>query len=425
MKILVYGINYLPELTGIGKYSGEMCEWLAAKAHQVDVITAMPYYPNWEVQSPYKGKAWHKEEINGVNVYRTPLYVPKKVKGITRILHDFSFMTSSTPFWSKAFFENYDLIFSVYPPLPIGVFPMMYKFLRRKPMLFHVKDLQVDAAKQLNIINNKALLGTLEIIEKFFLKNATLVTTLTKGMRKKIIQKGIDPDHVKLFPDWVDTSLMRPMPEEKLRLKEKYGYQADQKVVLYSGNIGEKQGLDGVIEVATKLKDQNRKDIQFMIVGEGAAKEKLVQTASEMRLDNVRFSTLVPISELPYLLNMADLHLVLQKKGATDLVMPSKLLGILPCGGVPLLAAERGSDVRNLIENHNIGITTEPEDNEALLSSILQFFEDPNLILGRNARDYAIHHLSQDAILEDFERLMYQVVEGHKSTILASAEYSQ
>jgi len=424
MKILVYGINYFPELTGIGKYSGEMCEWLAARAHQVDVITAMPYYPNWEVLVPYKGKTWHKEEVNGVNVYRTPLYVPKNVNGKTRILHDFSFLASSVPFWTKAFFETYDIVFSVYPPLPIGLFPVMYKYLRRKPMFFHVKDLQVDAAKQLNIISNKTLLSILEKMEKFFLKNATLVTTLTPEMRKRIIRKGIDADHVKLFPDWVDTSFMRPMYEERPVLKEKYGFQAWQHVVLYAGNIGEKQGLDGVIDVATKLQSQGRNDIQFMIVGEGAAKEKLVQTAKDRRLSNVKFSTLVPSRELPALLNMADLHLVLQKKGATDLVMPSKLLGILPCGGIPLVAAEKGSGLRDLIETHNIGITTEPEDIDALLQSILRFFDEPDYTLSRNARQYAVHHLTKDVILESFESLMYQVVDKHRATVLASAEYS-
>jgi colanic acid biosynthesis glycosyl transferase WcaI len=299
----------------------------------------------------------------------------------------------------------------------------MYKYLRRKPMFFHVKDLQVDAAKQLNIIRNKALLSILEKVEKFFLKNATLVTTLTPGMRKKMIHKGIDADHVKLFPDWVDTSFMRPMYEERLVLKEKYGFQAWQHVVLYAGNIGEKQGLDGVIDVATKLQSQERNDIQFMIVGEGAAKEKLVQKAKDRRLRNVKFSTLVPAKELPVLLNMADLHLVLQKKGATDLVMPSKLLGILPCGGIPLVAAEKGSGLRELIETHNIGITTEPEDTEALLRSILRFFEEPDLTLARNARQYAVHHWAKDIILEDFESLMYQVVDEHKATVLASVEY--
>ncbi len=424
MKILVYGINYLPELTGIGKYTGEMCEWFAARGHEVDVITAMPYYPNWEVQPPYNGKMWHKEELNGVNVFRTPLYVPKNVSGVTRILHDFSFFASSGVFWSKAFLQSYDAVFCVYPPLPAGVFPTLYKFFRKKPVFFHVKDLQVDAAKQLNIIKNKWLLGMLERAEKFFMDNATLVTTLSKGMRQKILNKGVKPDHVKLFPDWVDTKLMRPYPEKRAELKEKYGFEAWQEVVLYSGNLGEKQGLEAIIEVATRLQEVGRNNTQFMIVGEGAAKAKLVQQAKERKLKNIRFSTLVPLEELPDLLNMADLHLVLQKKGATDLVMPSKLLGILPCGGVPIVAAEQGSDLRNRIEHHNIGITTEPEDAEALLQAILRFFAEPDTQLSLNARQYALDYLSQDAVLEKFEELLFEVVNEDKPPVLATAEYS-
>ena len=81
MKILVFGINYYPELTGIGKYTAEMCAWLAKQPHEVTVITAMPYYPEWQIHLQYQRRLWHSETIDGVAVQRCPLYVPKKVSG--------------------------------------------------------------------------------------------------------------------------------------------------------------------------------------------------------------------------------------------------------------------------------------------------------------------------------------------------------
>src|SRR4030095_13848610 len=99
MKIAVYGINYSPELTGIGKYTGEMATWFAEQGHEVHVITAMPYYPEWKVHEKYKRKLWFSEYIKGVKVFRCPLYVPKKITPLRRIIHEFSFLLSVLPVW--------------------------------------------------------------------------------------------------------------------------------------------------------------------------------------------------------------------------------------------------------------------------------------------------------------------------------------
>ena len=109
MRILVYGINYFPECVGIGKYSSEMCEWLASKGHIVHVITAMPYYPSWSVMKEYRGKLWHTEIIGSVNVHRCPLYVTKRVSGLSRIFQEVSFVLSSLVYWSKYLFSKFDV----------------------------------------------------------------------------------------------------------------------------------------------------------------------------------------------------------------------------------------------------------------------------------------------------------------------------
>src|SRR6476620_12650937 len=160
MKILICGINYAPELTGIGKYTGEMANWLAANGHTVEIITAMPYYPQWEISKNYKKKWWHKENIDGVKVYRCPLYVPKKISAGKRIIHEFSFVLSTLPIWIKKLFsKKYDVVVSVSPPFHLGALPVLYSKLRRTKMVTHIQDLQVDVAKELKMINNKRLLN--------------------------------------------------------------------------------------------------------------------------------------------------------------------------------------------------------------------------------------------------------------------------
>ncbi len=402
MKLLVYGINYTPELTGIGKYTGEMCEWLASAGHEVDVITAMPYYPEWQVHPIYRLRWWFTENIRGVSVHRCPFYVPKEVSGSTRMLHEFSFLLSSLFFWTRAFFTRYDAVICIYPPLVIGFLPLLYKWLYKCPVVFHIQDLQVDAARELNIIQNKRLLRSMERLEKFFLRRSTVITTISTGMCDKIIAKGIRASKVKLFLNWVDVELLRPMHDQKDWLKALYGYALNQKVVLYAGNIGKKQGLDTIIDIAESLQKQNRDDLQFLLTGEGNDKARLMAVAAKKQLNNVRFGPLVSSDELPQLLNMADLHMILQRKGAIDLVMPSKLGSILSCGGVPLIASGKESTLRKLSETHGFGINTEPEDVENIQNAIEFFFTMKAHNYGEHAREYAKQFLAKDIVLHYF-----------------------
>ncbi len=410
MKLLVYGINYYPELTGIGKYTGEMCEWLAAKEHDVEVITAMPYYPEWQVHPSYRGKRWFTETIKGVKVHRCPFFVPQEVSGKSRMLHELSFFLSSFVFWFRAFFKKYDAVICIYPPLCIGLLPVFYKWLYHCPLIFHIQDLQVDAARDLQIIKNQKLLRLFEHVEKFYLQQSTVITTISKGMRAKVIKKGFMGRKVKLFPNWVNTEKLQPIQQKKEWFKSIYGYAPHQKVILYSGNIGEKQGLDTVVDVAATLQTQQNNDIQFLIVGEGNAKKRLMSLVEEKQLHNIRFAPLVPSEELANLLNMADLHLVLQKKGATDLVMPSKLGNILSCGGVALIASEKESFLRKLSEEYQFGINAEPEDSSSLQSTIELYFSLQNSYYAQHARNYALQFLHIDPIIHAFEGMINHLV---------------
>src|SRR5882762_6991653 len=131
MRILVYGINYHPELIGIGKYTTEMCEWLAEQENEIEVITAMPSYPNWNVHNSYRGKWWFTETINKVKIHRCPLYVPAKVTGTSRVLHEISFGLNSLVFWLPRLFRRYDVVICIAPPLQLGLAGVVYKIFHK------------------------------------------------------------------------------------------------------------------------------------------------------------------------------------------------------------------------------------------------------------------------------------------------------
>lgn len=408
MRILLYGINYAPELTGIGKYTGEMCAFLANQGHTVHVVTAMPYYPRWKKHEHYQGKWWHKENISGVTVYRCPLYIPKNVTPLRRIAHEFSFIASSFPVWLKRLFaKKYDAVISVSPPFHLGFLPLLYSFLRRTPVINHIQDLQVDVAKDMGMIKHKKFLSAMFAAEKFVLQKCTAVTTISNGMLKKITAKGIELSKCYLLPNWVDEETIRPL-KKKDSLRETFGINQTDKVILYSGNLGEKQGLENIIESA--LAFRNRKDVHFVIVGSGGAKKKLREAAKTNCLDNVRFYPLQPYDNLSALLAIADVHLVLQKKSAADLVMPSKLTSILAAGGVPIVTACEGTYIHEIITKHHMGIIAEPDDAQALTEAINYALITNLAELALNARNYAEIFLSRNTIMAAWQIELQEIL---------------
>lgn len=399
-RILLLGTYFYPEPTGIGKYSGEMIDYLADQDYQCTVIVPYPYYPFWKVQEPYSRKSfWYRKEIKyssnnkPIEIYRCPQYVPQKPTGLNRMMQDFSFCVSCfLKIFSMLFKRKYDFVIAVAPSFMVGLLAILYKKIKGAKVLYHIQDLQIDAARDLEMIKSKGILNALFKMEKFILKNADIVSSISPGMIKKI-RKKINRE-ILYLPNWVDTSLFYPLLD-KATLKKQFGIDPVNKVILYSGAIGEKQGLETIIHIADKLKHISH--LKFVIGGSGPYKEKLVKLRDELQLQNVIFLPLQPFEKLNCFLNMADLHLVLQKANASDLVMPSKLATILSVGGVAIITATKDSSLYDMISSHGVGLLIEPENQQALLTAI----EKPDYAfpgISKNARGYAEQFLSIDKV---------------------------
>lgn len=399
MNILIYGINYAPEMTGIGKYSGEMASFWAAAGHEVTVITALPYYPNWKVFESYRGKGWMTEELDGVRVHRVPLYLPARLSGFTRILHEASFLISSLRYWIPAYFRTYDVIVCVSPPFHL-VFPaLIHKYLRGTPIVNHIQDLQVDAARDMKIITNQPLLRILEWVEKRLLLHVDKVSSISSGMLAKIREKGVAADKMIFFPNWVDSAIVFPHTRSA-SLRTEWGFNDEDKVILYAGNLGGKQGLESIITLAEQL--QKRKEISLVVVGEGEMKASLVQQANAAGLQNILFKPLQPLHRLAACLAAADVHLVLQKRAAADLVMPSKLTNILAVEGHAIITAEPGTTLYELVAENQLGTLVEPENPAALREGIEAIIDGHRQYDIAGAKHFVYHHLMKDKILNTF-----------------------
>ncbi len=399
MKILIYGINFSPELTGIGKYTGEMAHWFADQEHEVRVITAPPYYPEWQVHEGYRAGGFSTEQHPNMRVYRCPLYVPATVSTLKRLLHLASFSVSSFfPLLSQIGWKP-DLIICVAPSLFCAPGAVLFSKLTGCQSALHIQDFEVDAMLGLGMAKTGMAARFASAFERWCLRSFRYVSTISHSMLARAETKGVKPENLLLFPNWSEVERFTEVdPSDVRALSLKFEIPPDHKVVLYSGNIGEKQGLEIVIEAAKTLADQK---ILFLIVGNGAGKEKLEALAAEQQLTNVVFLPLQPYELLPALLKLADCHLVVQKRGVADAVLPSKLTNILAVGGNAVITAEPETELGKLCRNYpGIGVCVEPEQADVLVAGIREAMSLPEENL--TAKQYASENLAKENVLRNF-----------------------
>jgi len=398
VRILINSLNYHPELTGIGKYSGEMAEWLSQQGHEVRVVTAPPYYPEWKVSNQYSSFSYKQEIINGVNVFRCPLWVPCKLSGLKRILHLASFGLSSFPIMLSQVLWRPNIILVVEPPLFCAPATLLTSWLCRARSWLHVQDFEVDAAFDLGLLTSSWLRRLVLKIESWLMNRFDSVSTISEQMMIQLSNKGIGRNKQVLFPNWVNIEHIYPFQKPSPYRKE-LDIPESNIVFLYSGNMGEKQGLEIIMESARKLTEL--KNITYVMCGQGAAYARLAKLANG--LNNIRWLPLQPLDKLNDLLNMADVHLLPQKADVADLVLPSKLTGMLASGKPVLATAIEGTQIAKVLEE--AGIVVPPENTDLFVEAILKLVldEEQRLVLGKKAREYAVEHLGHDAVLKLFE----------------------
>ncbi|ECE6342208.1 colanic acid biosynthesis glycosyltransferase WcaI [Salmonella enterica subsp. enterica] len=401
MKILVYGINYSPELTGIGKYTGEMVAWMTREGHEVRVITAPPYYPQWKVGERYSAWRYRREE-GEATVWRCPLYVPKQPSTLKRLLHLGSFALSSFfPLMAQRRWKP-DRIIGVVPTLFCTPGMRLLATLSGARTVLHIQDYEVDAMLCLGMAGkgkrgSVARLAT--AFERSALRNVDNVSTISRSMMNKAREKGVAAEKILFFPNWSEVARFQDVNDADVTaLRQQLGLPEDKKIVLYSGNIGEKQGLEKVIDAAERLRDR---PLIFAIVGQGGGKARLENMARERSLPNIKFLPLQPYDALPALLKMGDCHLVVQKRGAADAVLPSKLTNILAVGGNAVITALPHTELGQLCARYpGIAVCVEPESADALVNGISQALAMPKN--NTTAREYAERTLNKENVLRQF-----------------------
>lgn len=363
-EILIHGINYAPELIGVGRYTRDLAEYLVKRGHQVEVITAPPHYPGWWVRPPYRAYAYSSEKLNGVMVRRCPLFLHRNGGGIWRFLAPLTFGLSAAPVavW-RILRSRPDVVVCVEPTLfsaPIAV--LAAKIVGARTVL-HVHDLEVDAAFAVNHLRGNLFKRVALAVERVILGSFDTLVTISDKMRERLLRKQVPADRVVVVRNWADLSQIRFLGGPN-SFRDQLGLSQSDFVVLYAGQIGPKQALHLLFAAAEQLKAIRQ--LHFVIAGDGSLKAQFVERYGNM--PNVHFLPLQPDDRFCELLNLANLHILPQDGAAADLVLPSKVGAMLASLRPILVQANEGTELYQMLKD--VVKIIPPGDVEALQNAI-------------------------------------------------------
>jgi colanic acid biosynthesis glycosyl transferase WcaI len=410
MKLVLYSLNYSPELTGIGKYNGELAPVLSGSGVETRVITAPPYYPEWLIKEGFENGYSHLTDENGVTIYRCPLYVPTKVTTIKRLIHLSSFAITSAFRLFSLWRLKPDVLFLVQPTLFCAPFALLFCKLRGTKSILHIQDYEIDAMFGLGLGQSGFIKKMVKGIERWLMSKFDVVSSISYSMLDNARKKGVPEEKLLFFPNWADTNFVNPDVDSSV-LRAEWGFSEDDKIVLYSGNLGQKQGLEIIIEAALAFQEQP--NIKFVIIGSGAYRETLEQMAADKGVSSIQFKPLQPWELVPQILVMADVHLVVQKKGVADAVLPSKLTNILAAGGHALVTAEHNTELGKISALYpGIYQLVEPEDPTAFINGLAALLATDTKATNQVARHYAVENINKDKVIQRFIQNLEQITKS-------------
>lgn len=406
MKILFLTQYCPPEVGAPQNRIFEFAKQLKSFGHEVSILTAMPNYPKGEIFDEYKGKKTVVEELEGIKIVRTSIYATKD-KAFTKRLRNYLSFTFSSLIQGAKFIDRQDVIITESPPLFLGWSGYILSKWKHAKFIFNVSDLWPESAVKLGVLNNKLFIKLSTWLEEFCYRKATAVTGQTKGIVDNIVQRGINSNKVHLITNGVDTQFFKLENRDETFRKE-IGIE-NKFSLCYAGIHGIAQGLEVIINTAEILREYE--NIQFVFIGDGPEKQKLINLKENKNLKNITFLPVQAKINMPKIIASMDATIIPLKK--LDLfkgALPSKMFEAL-ASELPIILGVEG-EAKNLIEEAGAGIVVEPENPEELALAVKTLYNNYQLRkrLGRNGREYVIKNYSRTSIARKLERILYDVI---------------
>lgn len=464
LNIVVWGINYWPEQTGIAPFNRGMARFLAQQGHRVRIVSAFPYYPHWRKAAADRRRLFRTELVDHLPVHRCWHYVPARTTTLGRMVHELTF--GLTSFLRVLSLPRADLYIVVSPPLLLGPLAGLASLLKRSRYVFHVQDLQPDAAVALGMLKKGWGTTALHATASLAYGKAALVSGISSAMIEAFAEKGVPAERRYLFPNWVEIASnpstpshsFRPVPaangadgdgpspwapslqrsesstavldesggeadasrarsdqRAKIEWRRRFGVPKDAILASYAGNLGRKQGLEILFDAAAKLvgaPGESARSIYIVIAGNGAIRPAL---EARLRADgppNLRLLPLLSDADYRTLLATSEVCVITQAKGTGRFFLPSKLLTTLVAGRPVVAVADDDSELARAVIEGEFGVVVPPDDPEAVASALSDLAGRPADLtrLGDNGAQW-VTRFESGAVLGRFECRLRQLVQ--------------
>ncbi len=422
MKILYVSQYFPPEMGAPAGRAAELSRLWAKDDHEVTVLTGFPNHPTGVVPRTYRRKFRRlvtREDVEGVNVVRTWLLPFPNRRAYERILNYSSFCVSAAT--TGLLLDQPDVVIATSPQLLVGLSGWWLARCNGAPFIFEVRDLWPESLAAVGVGTSDSLLHrTLAKIAGFLYRHSDRIVVVTSAFKKHLIEHWQVPEEkILVVENGVDANLFGRHP---LNMPLRRALGAEEKfVVSYIGTIGNAHGLETLVEAATLLRER-APNVLFLLVGEGAEKQRIVSLANARGLTNVLFVGQQPRGKIPAYLAASDACLVLLKNAELfKTVLPTKMLEFMSCARPVILGVD--GHAREIMEQANAGIFIQPEDPAKLVEAILRLAADPALCesLGRNGRRHVLQFFSREHTARTYLEILQDLLERDQRTVAAVA----
>lgn len=419
MRLILLTQYFPPEVGAPQNRLFDLALQLKKLGAEVEVLTAMPNYPQMRIHEPY-GRRWlARETMSGIPVIRVWLYVSQRRSIFHRLSNYFSFVATSA-FAGAIKLRRADFLLCESPPLFLGISGWLLAKRAGARFIFNVSDLWPESAQRLGIVTSRPLLGLATRLEEWLYRSADLITGQTQGIVRNISSR-FPQKPVHWLSNGVDEQLYRPAPVDQ-SWRAAHGYKADDFILLYAGIMGHAQGLEVVLRAASILRAES--SIRFLMLGEGPEKARLLQETAQLGLPNLHFLPAVPKDQMSRVISSVNAAVIPLKK--LDLfkgAIPSKIFETLAMEK-PIILGVEGEAKELFIDEAQAGLFYTPEDHVALAAAVQTLHKAPELVreLGQNGRKFVSARFSRTQIALQFWQFLMNPGASVRAVELASSK---
>ncbi len=396
MRILFIKQLFTPEPTARAL---DFAKGLAEQGHEVQVLTGFPSYPYGKIYEGYKQRLFQREMVDGVELIRIPIFPDQSKSGLKRMLNYVSYLLS-VAFIGVFLVRKADVAFAYHGAITVGIAACIIKFFRGIPFVYDINDIWPDTLSATGMMNNKSLLGIVNFWCGFVYKRASIITVLSHGFKRKLIERGVEKEKIEVIHHWSRDPINDERVDENT---QKEFFPSDKINFLFAGNIGAAQSMESVLRAVTEL-EESHPQLNFVMLGSGVELENLQLFIKESGAKNVKFHPRVSSDVVSNYLQSSDKLVVhLKNKPLFEITIPSKILAYLKTGK-PILMGLKG-DAAEFLHQSNAGLTCIPDDVEDIKDKIISFVNMPvekRKELGNNGKRFYSENLAIDVAIQKY-----------------------